>query len=61
MNANANTFGSPSGEPSTTRPDASTNVRKNLDTTLPILGLANTTLIHLAAKKMGSPKAPHFG
>jgi hypothetical protein len=33
MNAHAKTFGSPSGEPSTTRPYASTNVRKTLDTT----------------------------
>jgi hypothetical protein len=33
MNARAKTFGSPSGEPSTTRPYASTNVRKTLDTT----------------------------
>jgi hypothetical protein len=32
MNAYANTFGSPSGEPSTTRPHAPTNVRKTLDT-----------------------------
>jgi hypothetical protein len=33
MNARAKTFGSPSGEPSATRPYASTNVRKTLDTT----------------------------
>jgi hypothetical protein len=33
MNAQAKTFGSPEGEPSTTRPYASTNVRKTLDTT----------------------------
>jgi hypothetical protein len=33
MSARAKTFGSPEGEPSTTRPYASTNVRKTLDTT----------------------------
>jgi hypothetical protein len=33
MIARAKTFGSPSGEPSTTRPYDSTNVRKTLDTT----------------------------
>jgi len=34
MNAHEKTFGSPEGEPSTTRPYASTNVRKTLDTTM---------------------------
>ena len=33
MNARATTFGSPSAEPSTTRPYATTNVRKTLHTT----------------------------
>src|SRR4029077_20571850 len=35
MISRAKTFDSPSGEPSTTRPCHSTNVRKTLDTTLP--------------------------
>jgi hypothetical protein len=34
MIARAKTFGSPSGQPSTTRPYDSTNVRKTLDTTV---------------------------
>ena len=34
MITRAKTFGSPSGEPSTTRPYDSTNVRKTLDTTV---------------------------
>jgi hypothetical protein len=46
MNARAKTFGSPEGEPSTTRPYASTNVRKTLDTTYdrmhPGIGIAVT-------------------
>jgi hypothetical protein len=34
MNPRAKTFGSPSGEPSTTRPMPQQNVRKTLDTTI---------------------------